>query len=79
MPDRDLRDVYLERLADSLSLPDGERRAAVEEIDSHVELAADEMAGRGTPRDAAVRQVLKRLGAPDRLARDITAAHRSIC
>jgi hypothetical protein len=76
MPDRDLRDVYLERLADSLSLPDGERRAAVEEIDSHVELAADEMAGRGTPRDAAVRQVLERLGAPDRLARDITAAHR---
>ena len=76
MPDRDLRDVYLERLGDCLELPDEERRAAVEEIDSHVQLAADEIAGRGTPRDAAVRQVLERLGAPDRLARDITAAHR---
>jgi hypothetical protein len=76
MPDLDLREVYLERLGDALSLPDAERRAAIEEIDSHVELAADEMVARGTPRNAAIRQILERLGAPDRLARDITAAHR---
>ena len=76
MPDRDLRGVYLQRLDDALALPEGERLAAVEEIDSHVQLAADEMVARGTPRDAAIRQILERLGTPDRLARDITAAHR---
>ena len=76
MPDRDLREVYLQRLDDALALPDDERLAAVEEIDSHVQLAADEMVARGTPRDAAIRQVLERLGSPHRLADDITAAHR---
>jgi hypothetical protein len=76
MPDRGLRTTYLERLHDALTLSDRERDAAVEEIHAHVELAADEMVGRGIPREAAVRQVLERLGAPDRLARDITAAHR---
>jgi hypothetical protein len=76
MPDLDLRQAYLDRMGEALGLPDAERRAAIEEIDSHVQLAADEMVARGTPRDAAVRQVLERLGAPDRLARDITAAHR---
>ena len=76
MRDRDLREVYLQRLDDALALPDHERLAAVEEIDSHVQLAADEMVARGTPRDAAIRQILERLGTPDRLAGDITAAHR---
>lgn len=76
MPDQDLSATYLERLHDALVLSDSERIAAVEEIHAHVELAADEMAARGVPRAAAVRQVLERLGAPDRLARDITAAHR---
>lgn len=76
MPDRDLTALYLERLHDALSLSDGERTSAVEEIHMHVELAADEMVARGVPRDAAVRQVIERLGAPDRLARDITTAHR---
>ncbi len=76
MPDLDLRRAYLDRMGDAIALPDEQRRAAIEEIDSHVELAADEMVSRGTPREAAIRQVLERLGAPDRLARDITAAHR---
>jgi len=76
MPERDIHRTYLDRLGDAIALPEDERRAAIEEIDSHVELAADEMVSRGTPREAAVRQVLERLGAPDRLARDITAAHR---
>ena len=77
MPELDLREVYLQRLDDALALSDDNREAAVEEIDSHVQLAADEMVARGTPRDAAIRQILERLGTPDRLARDITAAHRS--
>ncbi|HEX7172707.1 MAG TPA: permease prefix domain 1-containing protein [Candidatus Limnocylindria bacterium] len=76
MPDQDLTTTYLQRLHEALSLSDSERTSAVEEIHAHVELAADEMMERGTPRDAAVRQVLERLGAPDRLARHITAAHR---
>jgi hypothetical protein len=76
VPDPDLREVYLHRLDDALAMPDNERLAAVEEIDSHVQLAADEMVARGTPRDAAIRQIVERLGSPDRLARDITAAHR---
>lgn len=76
MPDQDLSATYLERLHDALSLSDSERNSAVEEIHAHVELAADEMVVRGVPREAAIRQALERLGAPDRLARDITAAHR---
>jgi hypothetical protein len=76
MPDRGVGNTYLKRLHDALSLSDSERASAVEEIHAHVELAADEMVARGVPRDAAVRQVLERLGAPDRLARDIAAAHR---
>jgi hypothetical protein len=76
MPDLDLRELYLQRLGDSLAVSDHEREAAIEEIDSHLQLAADEMVARGTPRDAAVRQVLERLGTPERLARDITSAHR---
>lgn len=76
MPDQELSTTYLERLHDALSLSDNERASAVEEIQAHVELAADEMVARGVPREAAVRQALERLGAPDRLARDITAAHR---
>ncbi len=76
MPEPDLTSAYLDRLDEALWLSDAERRSAVEEIHTHVELAAEEMVARGVPRDAAVRQVLERLGAPDRLARDITAAHR---
>lgn len=76
MPEQDLGTRYLERLHDALSLSDRERVSAVDEIHAHVELAADDMVARGVPRDAAVRQVLERLGAPERLASDITAAHR---
>lgn len=76
MAERDLSQRWFERLDDALSLADHERAAAVEEIQAHVELAADELAARGVPRDVAVRRSLERLGAPERLARDITAAHR---
>ena len=76
MRERDLAARWFARLHDGLSLPPGDRTAAVEEIRAHVELAADEMVARGIPREVGVRQVLERLGAPERLARDITAAHR---
>lgn len=76
MRERDLSQRWFERLDDALSLPTDERLSAVEEIEAHVELAADELAARGVPRDVAVRRTLEQLGAPERLARDITAAHR---
>jgi hypothetical protein len=76
VPDRDLRIAYLERLHAALSLPEDERLAAIEEIDAHLYLAGEELEARGIPRDVATRQVLERLGGPDRLAHDLTAAHR---
>ncbi|MEO6579492.1 MAG: permease prefix domain 1-containing protein [Candidatus Limnocylindria bacterium] len=76
MPERDLSERWFVRLHDALALPGDERTDAIEEIRAHVELAADEMVARGVSREAGTRRVLERLGAPDRLARDITAAHR---
>lgn len=76
MSDDDLNERWFERPHDALALPGDERTDAIEEIRTHVELAADEMVARGVSREAVTRRVLERLGAPDRLARDITAAHR---
>lgn len=76
MAEDDLGERWFERLHDQLALPGDQRTDVVQEVRTHVALAADDMVARGVPRQAAVRQVLERLGAPDRLARDITAAHR---
>jgi hypothetical protein len=76
MPDHPLAAAYLDRLADELSLPEAESDAAIEEIAAHLELATAELVGRGTPLEDAMRQSLARLGAPERLARDLNAAHR---
>lgn len=76
MPDPTLRDAYLERLDEALPLPEAERAATVEEIAAHVEMAADALLDRGVPAEVAVRQVLERLGPPERLADDIAASHR---
>lgn len=77
MPDRSLLDAYLERLDSSLPLPDAERASAVEEIAAHVTMAADALVAGGMSRDDAERRALERIGAPDRLADDIAAAHRT--
>jgi hypothetical protein len=72
-----LLDAYLERLTESMSLPDADRRAAAEEIAAPVEEAVADQVGRNVPRDLAERQALERLGAPERLADDLTAARRN--
>jgi hypothetical protein len=78
MPDgADLREAYLERLADQLPLPPDERAAVLEEIAAHVSVATEDLVARGIPADVAERQALERLGPPDRLARDLAAAHRT--
>lgn len=77
MPERSLLDAYLQRLEDALPLTDGERASAVEEIATHVTMAADALVADGMSRDAAERRALERIGAPDRLADDIAAAHRT--
>lgn len=76
MPDRTLVDIYLDRLASALPLPDAERAAAVEEIAAYLTDATAALVERGVPRDAAQRQALERLGVPERLAGDLAAAHR---
>lgn len=76
MPDRELRDAYLERLADAMALPDAERGAAAEEIAAHIDEAMADMQSRGLPADVAERRALEHLGPPERLADDLTAARR---
>lgn len=76
MPDRQLRDAYLERLTASLSLPDAERLAAAEEIAAHIDEAMADMQSGGLPPDVAERRALEHLGPPERLADDLTAARR---
>ena len=77
MSDRPLLEAYLQRLESSLPLPDDTRASAVEEIAAHVTMAADALVAGGMSRDAADRRALERIGAPDRLADDIAAAHRT--
>lgn len=76
MPDEALVDIYLDRLASALPLPETERAAAVEEIAAYLADATAALVERGVPRDAAQDQALRRLGAPERLAGDLAAAHR---
>ena len=76
MSDSDLTTTYLEALADRLALPEAERAEAIEEIAAHIEEAVSAAAADGVERDVAVRRALERLGAPHRLASDITDAHR---
>jgi hypothetical protein len=74
--DADLTTAYLEAVNEHLTLPDDERAAAVEELAGHIEESVVAAAEHGVGRDAAVRRALERLGAPQRLASDITDAHR---
>lgn len=76
MPDQPLRRAYLDRLTASMSLPDAERLAAAEEIAAHVDEAMADMQDRGLPAHVAEQRALERLGAPERLASDLTAARR---
>lgn len=76
MSDRTLVDVYLDRLASALPLPETERAAAVEEIAAYLADATTDLVERGVPPEAAQRQALERLGAPERLAGDLAASHR---
>ena len=76
MPDGTLVDIYLDRLASALPLPETERAAAVEEIAAYLADATAALVERRVPREAAQRQALERLGAPERLAGDLAAAHR---
>lgn len=77
MADRSLLTAYLERLDASLPLTDAERAAALEEIAAHIADATAELVERGLPVDVAERRALSRLGAPERLADDLAAAHRT--
>lgn len=76
MPEQRLLDAYLERLDTALPLPESERRAAVEEIASHVSMTVDALMQNGVPLEVAERQALERLGGPDRLGDDLAASHR---
>ena len=76
MSDRTLVDAYLDRMASALPLPESERAAAVEEIAAYLADATAALVEHGVPHDAAQRQALLRLGAPERLAGDLAAAHR---
>jgi hypothetical protein len=76
MADHDLVTAYLEALHDRLALPGDERAAAIEEIEAHIEESVSAAAEHGVEREAAERRALERLGAPGRLASDITDAHR---
>ena len=76
MADADLLAAYLDGLAQRLALPADERAAAVEEIATHIEDVVAAAAEHGVTREDAVRRALERLGAPNRLASDITDAHR---
>lgn len=76
MAERSLLDAYLARLEASLPLTDAERAAAVEEIAGHIADVTAELVERGLPADVAERRALSRLGAPERLADDLAAAHR---
>ena len=76
MPDRRLREAYLDRLVGSMALPAQERRAAAEEIAAHIDEAIADMRSHGLPAEMAERRALERLGAPERLADDLTAARR---
>jgi hypothetical protein len=67
---------YLDRLALALPLRPRDRADAVEEIAAYVADATAEFIDRGLPPQAAQRQALQRLGAPERLAADLVAAHR---
>ena len=77
MAERPLLDAYLDRLERELPLSPVERAAAIEEIAGHVADATADLVSRGVPVDAAERRALERLGAPERLASDLTAAHRT--
>ena len=76
MDDADLTTAYLEAVNAHLALPNDERAAAIEELEAHIEESVAAAAEHGVGRDAAVRRSLERLGAPQRLASDITDAHR---
>ena len=76
MADRSLLDAYLARLDASLPLTDAERADALEEIEGHIADVTAELIERGLPADVAERRALSRLGAPERLADDLAAAHR---
>ncbi|MDQ2942869.1 MAG: permease prefix domain 1-containing protein [Candidatus Dormibacteraeota bacterium] len=76
MPDRTLVDIYLDRLASALPLPETERAAVVEEIAAYLTDATTDLVERGVPQEAAQRQALQRLGTPERLAGDLAASHR---
>ena len=76
MADLDLADAYLHALDDRLALPDDERAAAIEEIAAHIEESVSAAVEHGVERADAVRRALERLGGPQRLASDITDAHR---
>lgn len=76
MAEADLTTAYLEAVDQHLALPDDERAAAIEEIEAHIEDSVIAAAEHGVGREAGVRRALERLGAPQRLASDITDAHR---
>lgn len=77
MADRSMLDAYLARLDAALPLSATERASAIEEIATHVADVTVELVERGLPADVAERRALSRLGAPERLAYDLAAAHRT--
>ena len=72
-----LVDDYLDRLEEAMrSLPGARRREVVEDVCGHLDAALAEAAAEsgGEPSEAAVRQVLDRLGDPADIAREAGAA-----
>lgn len=77
MADRSLVEAYLERLAEAVPLPVAERDAALEEIAGYLTDATDALTAAGLAPPDAQRRALRDLGAPERLAADLAAAHRT--
>jgi hypothetical protein len=72
-----LRATYIRRLERALPLPEGERDAAIEEIEGHLEDAIGALRREGLPAALAEYRSLERLGTPERLAEELAAAHRT--
>jgi hypothetical protein len=68
---------YMEQLRAELDLPVGLVDDAVQEIADHIEDTRRALIEEGLESGAAVREALARLGRPNELARNITAADRS--
>ena len=65
MTDDDPISIYLRKVESSLRVPRRQRQRVLEEIESHLQDGAAEHMCGGTPRSAAIAQVIEELGPPE--------------